>query len=482
MKKRILSFLMTLVICFTLLPSAAAFAATNEQDSNISSFAAQPCSTWAKSDLAVGITYGIYPSDWTSSDMTAPITQAEFRVLLAGLRNKILNTNCVTETAKENVKLKKYQTVDEVIKNLYNVAASYTFTKDLKLKEMDYLKFMKDNGIYTGKNGEQKLKSTCSMEQACVMATRLITVVYDQLDAASKGFFYVAKANGNTVYMLGSIHMATNDIYPISDEIIKAYQASDALAVEVNLNNQAGALEFLQAALYKDGTTLKDHVSAETYQKAMALAKAYGANEKMLSMNKPWYIYSMFNSLALTNSGTTEEAEKGIALGVDMYFLTNAIENKKPVLEVEGYDKQGKMLDSFSDGLQEFLLNGVITEINKINSGKAATSSGADGLDAMLAAWKTGDEKEFAPYGSFENEYKDTLTSATTEKEKEYLVELQDKLFTKRDTAMADYIEGLLTSKEAKTYFVVVGGFHYVSNNDVIDMLTKRGYTISQIK
>lgn len=479
MKKRIISLLMTLMICIAMLPSTAVLAAPQDTQSYA---VEQNVSEWAKSELMTGNTYGIYPSAWTDSNMKAPITQAQFKVLMAGVKYKLLKTNCVLDTTEEKIKLKNHQTVEEAMENLYNVAASDTFSTDLKLKDTNYLKFMKDNGIYTGKNGEQKLKSTCSMEQACVIATRLITVIYDQLNAASKGFFYVAKANGNTVYMLGSIHLATNDIYPMNDEIIKAYQSSNALAVEINMYDQAGAMEFLQYAQYTDGTTLKDHISADTYQKVMELAKTYGANEQMLNLYKPWYIYSTFNSLSMTDNATTEEANQSIALGIDMNFLSNAVANNKPVLEVEGYGKQGKILDSFSDGLQEYLLKGVITSINDINSGKASTGTGSSNLDEMLAAWKTGDEEVFAPYGSFESEYKDVLESTLSAKDKEYLAELQDKLFTKRDSAMADYIEGLLTSKEAKTYFVVVGGFHYVSDNDIIDMLTKRGYEINQIK
>lgn len=480
MKKRILSAVLTLILCITMLPSAAVFAAEPQAQTELESYAAQAYSDWAAADLETGNSYGIIPSSWFQKDMTAPITKAQLRVLLAGLRNKLLNTECVDTANETPVSLGQSFTVGDVLETLYNQATDYQFTPVLTMKDTNYLNFMKNNGIYTGKNGEQTLKDSCSLEQACVIATRLVTVIYDQLDAESKGFFYVTKANGNTVYMLGSIHFGSNDIYPLNDKIIKAYQESDALAVELNLYNQSGAMELLQLAQYTDGTTLKDHISADTYQKVITFAKTLGYDEKTIAMFKPWYLYISFTSLSATNSGTTAEAAQSAGLGIDMSFINNALVNNKPVLEVEGYGSQARMLDSFSDELEEYLLNETITAVNEVVAGKS--DSGSDSLEEMLALWRKGEEKDFEKYSSFEYEYQDTLEDASSAKEKEFLAEMKEKMFTIRDAGMADYIDGLLKGKDSKTYFVVVGSAHYVSNYDVIDILTKKGYEITQIK
>ena len=483
MKKRVLSVLLTLVLCFTLIPSGAVYAAQQDKQNadEIQSMAtAQNFSSWVLQDLMVGSTYGVYPDIWTTKDMTGAINQAQLRVLIAGLRYKIVKTDCVTDTTEKNISLKQSYTVDDVMKIMFDLMKNYTFTKDLGLDKTTYIKFMTENGIFTGKNGEQARKDICSIEQACAITTRTVTVLYDKLDAASKGFFYVTKANGNTVYMLGSIHMANNDVYPMSNEIIKAFQSADALAVEVNLYDQAGAMDFLQYAVYTDGTKLKDHLSADTYQKIVTLAQSFGYTEQMISMYKPWYLYTAFNSLSMTNSGSREEATQGATLGIDMNFLQNAMVSSKPILEVEGYASQAKMLDSFSDGLEEYLLNETITSINDVVAGKS--DSGADSLDEMLALWRSGDAEKFQKYSSFEYEYKDLLTDASSANEKKYIEELKDKLFTQRDKTMAAYIDSLLTSKGNKTYFVVVGSGHYVSDYDVIDILKEKGYEVNQIK
>lgn len=481
MKKRILSILLTLVLCITMVPSGVAMAAEKETTQSLA--ATKNFSDWSLNDLIVGDSYGIYPITWYTSDMTKPITGAKLRILTAGVRVKLLSSDCVAASKEKVYRYKNKLTVQEVMKAFYEVVSDNTFVPDLGLKNIDYVKFMKDNGIYTGKNGEQALKDKCSIEQACVIATRLITCIYDKLDAGSKGFFYKTEANGNTVYLLGSIHMANHDIYPLQNEILKAFNEADALAVEINITNTAGAYDLLNLAAYTDGTTLKDHVSKETYEKTVKFAAAYGYPEDVIKMYKPWYLYISFTSLTMTANASTTEATQGAQLGVDMNFLTKASLSGKQILEVEGYTTQGKMLDSFSDGLEEYLLNGTIDEINAMAAGTSDGSS--DDLQAMLALWRKGDEKAFQKYTSFEYENESMLKEDNTDNTAAYqalMKEFKEKLYTNRDKNMAEYINQLLTSGEKKTYFVIVGSGHYVSDHDVIDLLTEKGYTVTQIK
>lgn len=483
MKKRLLSLLLVLMLCISMLPVGQVLAATDSSPAKVEleSFAAgQNYSDWALADLVVADTYGLYPATWYEKDMTKAITPAKMRVLMGGLRGKLLDTECVQESGYIFYNMPAKMTVEEVMNYLFNTAGAFTFSKDLGLKDAKAVDYMKANGIYTGKNGELGLTKTCSVEQACVLATRLVTHIYDKLDAASKGLLWEAKANGNTVYMLGSIHMATTKIYPFSNKIWNAYHASEALGVELNMFDQSGAMEVLNMAIYTDGTTLKDHVSEETYDKVVAFAKNYGSSEQQISMLKPWYIYISFNALAATDTGSVSEATAGAALGIDMNFLTDAVLNGKPVLELEGYKAQAEMLDSFSDELEEYLLNSTIDAVTRVVEGTGKSSAGE--LNYMLELWRKGDAEKFEEYTSFEYEYQDMLEDSSAEKERKLMEEFYDKLFFKRNKTMADYIEGLLKAEGNKTYFIVVGSGHYLGKDSAIDILKGRGYTITQIQ
>jgi uncharacterized protein YbaP (TraB family) len=279
--------------------------------------------------------------------------------------------------------------------------------------------------------------------------------------------------------MLGSVHMASYDIYPFSKEMLEAYQESDALAVEANLFDIEGYFSFLQLAIYSDGTTLKDHVTEETYEKTVKLAEELGFAEDEIIMLKPWYLYTLFSTLSSTESGDLNKAVSAAALGIDLYFTTNALYTGKPILEVEGSEYQGKVFDSFSDELEEYLLNGAVDAENAALSGDY--SVGADYLELVLELWKDGNAEAFKELTSPDEELPEFNVNYT-EQEKELNAEFNDKLMTQRDKHMADYIDDLLKSEGSSTYFVVVGSGHFISDYSVLDILKEKGYEISQIK
>ncbi len=479
MKKRLLSLLLVLMLCISMLPVGRASAATGNE---LQSFnAGQNFSDWAFMDLVTGDTYGLYPLSWYEGDMTRAITTADMKWLLAGFRCKLLEMDGIQKAGYVSFKMPEKKTVEEVIGYLYDTARDFTFAKELPWGDTNAVSYAQENGIYTGKNGELGLKDICSYEQACVLAARLVADIYDKLDASSKGFLWETKANGNTVYMLGSIHMADTKIYPFSGKIWDAYQSADVLGVELNAFDTTGAMDLINMAVYTDGTTLKDHVSKETYDKVVEFAQIFGVGEEQISLMKPWYIYISFSSLAVTGTGSVEEASQGASLGIDMTFMTNALLTGKPIMELEGYKGQAGMLDSFSDELEEYLLNDTIDSVLEVMEGTNKTSA-AQGLNLMLDLWRKGDAESFKQFTTFEYETQDVVDDKMTDTERKLIQEYYDKLFTERNKTMAEYIEELLKADGNKTYFVIVGSGHYLSDDSILDILDSKGYTITQIK
>lgn len=487
MKKRLMALIMTLILCLSMM-SANAFALSTESvstqaavNNELSAQAASNFSQWAQNDLIVGDSYGVYPLSWYNKDMTAPISHGQLRIILGKLRGKLLNTDMVTKISESIIDINDEKiTVEEVLKAYYATLSNYEFTKDLGLKSTKAVDFMKKNKIYTGTNGELKLKDPCSIEQACVMATRLITFLYDTLDAGSKGFFWETTYGDNKVYMLGSIHIASTDIYPYSKKILNAFESSDALVVELNMLDTSGAIKVAEYGLLTDGTTLKDHISPEVYEKTIALAKQFGYPEEIINMYKPWLVNTLFSAYSSTETASQDELITAANLGIDLNLTMNASLSGKKILEVEGYELQYKALDSFSPELDEYLLNSTVDSVNNILAGQK--SSGSEFIDDALVLWRKGDTETFKKYTSFEYMYKDLVELAATEEEIKLLQEYEDKLLLQRDKGMADYIDNLLKAEGSNTYFVVVGSAHYISDYSVLDRLEEKGYTITQIK
>ena len=475
MKKRIISLLLMLVMCVTLVSTSQV---REVQAAETEAFVI--ANTWAIPDLMYGETYGIYPVAWNEKGFIGTITQGKLRVLLAGIRHKLLDTNCATESGALKPVLDSSLTVKEVLNAFYLVLSNYDYTVDLGLdNKLTPVEYMKRAGIYTGTNGEQALKDICSIEQALVIATRIVTFVYDTLDAASKGFLWEVKSGENTVYLLGSIHVASYSIYPFSDTMLKAYQSSDALIVEANLYDQADTTAFSQMMYYTDGTTLKDHVSAESYQKSIETAALLGIPEETAAMLKPWALYSTFSNYTL--AGNSKNDQNVIGLGIDMAFLTNAYVNQKPVYAIEGLVKQGTIFDSFSKELQEYLLNVYSDAAIDVINGTVdeETMDLNEYTDLMLQYWHDGNTEDCKV---LLNQDDDAFDGELSKEEKVLMEEFTDKLLTKRDKGMADNIESLLKSEGSSTYFVVVGAAHYLGDNSVIDILEDKGYVITRVK
>lgn len=480
MKKRIISIILMLSLCFTLIPASLALAAEEQHVDNGTVVANDIYSPWAEKYLIVGDTYGMYPTSWYEKGMTRNITPAQLQILLAGIRGKLLNTGLVTDSKEYMPPIGKAKTVEEILNVFYGVLSSYTFSKDIGLmKRYSPTAYMAEYGVFTGEEGELSYSDRCTIEQACVIATRLVTYVYDALEVSSKGFLWEAKQGDNTVYMLGSIHMASNDIYPFSNKMLDAFAKSDALAVELNILDPNASYVILQYGMYADGTTLKDHVSEETYLKTVELAVKIGYTEEQIAMFKPWCVYSLFTSISGTTSGSYDEASTAAALGIDLKFTMDAMITGKPILEIEGYVYQAMVLDSFSDELEEYILNDTIDSVNEVLAGTA--TSGADSLNTMLDYWKTGDVEAFKEYIAPSYELP-SFVNEEDEKAMEMYAEYEEKLMKQRDIGMAEYIDQLLKAEGSATYFVVVGSAHYISDYSVLDILKEKGYEINQIK
>lgn len=477
MKKRFLSLLLIISMLLMILPANSVLA----QDAQVTQL---PYSPWAQEELIVGDTYHIYPQSWYTKGMQKPITHGQLRLLLAGLRAKILKTDSVVEYNEQKYFLKNNMTVEEVLEFLYILISDYEFEGDIGIKDDgNALDYMAENGIFTGKEGELSKGDICTVEQACVIGTRLITHIYDALDAASKGFLWKIESGENTVYLLGSVHLANNDIYPFDNNMLEAFAEADLLGVEVNLLDTTVDRASIDAkyGMYTDGTSLKDHVSDEIYQKTIQVGTALGLPEEILILYKPWALYLSFANMVNASTTSVEEATKAALLGIDMKFMIDAYMTGKPVVELESYEFQIKMLDSFSDELEKQLLVTVLDAI--IDMMEGGQTSSYSPIDMILDYWRKGDIDGFmeniAPMMvASENPGIDEDDKETMKLLEEYYY----KIFTERDKGMADKIDEILKSEGEATYFIVVGSGHYVSDYSVLDILKEKGYEINQIK
>ncbi len=268
-----------------------------------------------------------------------------------------------------------------------------------------------------------------------------------------KHFLWKAQSGSGIVYLFGSVHMAKANFYPLPPAIEESFNRAGILALEADPAKEADPglqQRMLRAATYPDGETLRQHLSAGTYDLAASQMKEIGLPMEQFQKVKPWFLALAIEILELQRLGYNPE------LGIDRYFAKKA-RGKKKIVELESFDYQLRLLDGFTDREQELFLLYTIRDLENFGSE----------LDRVINAWRTGDTRAM-----------DEIVTRTVNESPE-LMPVFEKLFYRRNREMADKISGFL--KSGDKYFVVVGAAHLAGKQGVIELLKKKGYKVEQM-
>lgn len=423
-------------------------------------------SKWAISTLNEGEKYGIFPINWYYDGFQDPISQDKLKIILDGTSKKIEALNLKTNDSFVAKEVGKDITKGNIVISLYNILAKYQLPKTLEIDKYSPSEYMQKRGILSGNDKGLELESNCTVEQTAILATKLVEDTYKELGAGSKGLFWKATKGENTMYLLGSIHIGTPDLYPLSNKLKEAFKQSDELLVEANILVTENLQGFLEKAMYSDGTTLKDHVSAETYEKALKVFDKFGLPKEQYVKFKPWSIANDLTVLSSSNSSSMQEASQAANLGLDLYFMTTALMTNKPIVELESVSYQAELFDNLSNEIKEKNLNDALDAL--LNPKTDSTVDDAKLINLWQTQWNQGDIENF--------------TKSYSENLKESESEFTKMLLGTRDKNMANKLAELLDKEGKSTYFVVVGAAHLAVEDMVIDQLKAKGYDVQAVK
>lgn len=268
----------------------------------------------------------------------------------------------------------------------------------------------------------------------------------------SEGFLWKVEKDGALAYLLGSIHVGSELMYPLPESIKSAFSASDHLAVEVDITQplspeQAAAMQ--AKMMFDDGTSLPDYLSEEAYAKLQDILRSIGAPENAFDPFKPWQISNELVMLKSLLGGF----EAG--LGIDLYLLHRAAITGKPVHQLESLELQLDMFDSFPMELQAGMLTETILAFDQLD----------DSIGPMTELWHSGDESQL-----------EEMTNSLQAQPDYYKAVIED-----RNVGMADKIEGYLSNEDQEIYFVVAGYLHMLGDHGVVKLLEERGYAVTRV-
>jgi uncharacterized protein YbaP (TraB family) len=275
------------------------------------------------------------------------------------------------------------------------------------------------------------------------------------------------------MYLMGSFHLADESLYGMPEAVMDAYEASDALALEYDLVEAALDLELYmegQTSLYYlDGSTIRDHLRPETYEKAVAFLSEQGIyNESYETVTA--YVWNSLIELTIAALAGLDSN-----YGVDMYFASLAHAEGKKILEVESQSFQQNLFNGVSDELWDFYISTTGDDSYEVQSQ----------IEELYAAYIAGDEEALAQL-VIEDEIIDTgdpALAAYTEEEKARLIEenarYNELLMTERNAAMAE--KAIEYLKSGETVFFLVGAAHMLGEDGLVRALEKAGYIVERI-
>ncbi|NWF76342.1 MAG: TraB/GumN family protein [Nitrospirae bacterium] len=267
-----------------------------------------------------------------------------------------------------------------------------------------------------------------------------------------KTFLWKVQSKTNTVYILGSIHFMKKEAYPLNKKIERAFESSDVLAVEANINDltKIDFQKVIETAIYPGNETLENHVSKETYELIRKELELSGIPLLLVNKQKPWFLALTLTSLKLIQLGFDP------TLGIDIHFLSKAKGNKK-IKELESIEYQINLLSNFTDQEQETFLLYTLKDIDFLERD----------ADRLLSAWTNGDIKTTETI----------ITKALWQDRK--MSSIYEKLIYERNRNITSKIEEFLRTNEI--HFVVVGAGHLIGKKGIIEMLREKGYPLLQL-
>ena len=267
--------------------------------------------------------------------------------------------------------------------------------------------------------------------------------------AAPQHILYRVQGEQGTVYLLGSVHLLTPDVYPLGPKLETAFDEAERVFFEVNLDSLAArAAELAARAQYAPGKTLQSELAPETYALLEQKLGGYGLSAAMVNGYEPWMVALTLVTIEYQRAGLKPE------LGIDVHFKTRAAQAGKPLGALESVDFQLGLFDSFSTREQEQFLQQTLEQLERTGPMMAE----------LVTAWKAGDERR--------------LDALMNESMREYPA-LYARMLTDRNAAWVPQIERMM--REPGDELVVVGAGHLVGSSGVVEMLRRKGYRVEQL-
>lgn len=247
-------------------------------------------------------------------------------------------------------------------------------------------------------------------------------------------------------FLFGTFHLLCKDDIRFSEELRSAIRYSDAVYMELDMDDPATLMGGFLYMNMKNGQTLKDLYTREEYERIERYFKdSLHMPLAMLQKAKPYFLIALLYPKMMKCKTFS---------GIEQEIMKLAKEYKKEILGLETFQFQSSVFDSIPYELQAKELIKNIDSLHKYS----------DQFDTMMLAYK--------------NQQLDVLEKGMSESE--FGTEnFEELLLNRRNT---NWIKQLNTIMKDKSAFVAVGAGHLVGEKGLIALLKREGYSVKPLR
>lgn len=271
------------------------------------------------------------------------------------------------------------------------------------------------------------------------------------LSAFAQSSVWKVSKGDNHIYIGGTVHILSKGDYPLPLEFTKAYNESEILVFEANLDEMSTpeaqrALQY--ASAYKNADSLVNYLSPSTLNLLTTHLQKEGFPVEVMLRLKPGIVTTAISLNALQKLGITEE-------GVDTYFSKLAKQDKKKQLYLESIEDQIGFITNIGVGNEENYIRYSMLELKNIS----------EDINQMRDAWRKGDlnllnKKDM---DILKNQFPNIYQNVLVNRNNDWIPKLQ------------------LLFRTKKVEYVLVGALHLSGKDGILHKLKSLGYKVEQL-
>ena len=253
------------------------------------------------------------------------------------------------------------------------------------------------------------------------------------------------------LYLLGSVHVGDPRMRELGGAVERAWKSADELVVEADVTKVD--LTEVQLMMQRFGGIaapehLKDRLQPETWQLLQEYLAQHGLPPDTFDSVAPWLVATSVAVLQYRELGFHEE------LGVDRMFTERAMQEHKPIVELETPEEQFALFANLPRDLQDLMLRDTLQRARE----------SPDEASQLMEAWARGDDAAL-----------EEIALTPLERAPEFQP-FYDRVLFERNERMADRLAQL--SLDGRVRLVVIGAGHMLGPRGIPALLGAKHFEI----